>query len=179
MRNVQISLKKVSFQFNLILIVGLACEDCLRASGEDLTLAPDTDPIWHPKPEAITQPRQHSKLSSLCIWAIRYYLYSISPKPSEFRRTMFRMCAVIEEFGPTVIECVGGEHPFLAYHVVGQIVRCEFARKKLGDGWGTEKAEKTKFIDIDTNKSSDAIEFIRDGFMRLKKEPRLQLNLNA
>lgn len=89
------------------------------------------------------------------------------------------MCSAIEEFGPTVIGCVGGEHPVLAYHIVGQIVRCEFARKKLGDGWGTEKAEKTRFFDIDTNRSLDATEFIRDGFMRLKKESRLQLNLNA
>ena len=61
----------------------------------------------------------------------------------------------------------------IAYGVFGQFVRCNFAREMLGQEWGSEKAEKSVFIDTKANRSLGAVEFIRDGFLPLP------LNINS
>lgn len=80
---------------------------------------------------------------------------------------MFRMCITILEFGSTVIRCLEDEYPLIADGVFGQFVRCHFARDVLGEDWGKEKAEKSRFIDTLTNRTLGGIDFIRDGFLQL------------
>ena len=80
---------------------------------------------------------------------------------------MLRMCIAILEFGPTVIRCLEDEYPFITYSVFGQFIRCHFAKNVLGEDWGKEKAEKSRFIDSRTNRTLGSIDFIRDGFLQL------------
>jgi len=74
------------------------------------------------------------------------------------------------EFGPTVIRCSEKDYPVMAFRIYGQLLRCEFAKKKLGSEWGGERGEKSKFVDTYTNQSLNAIEFIRDGFQHVRND---------
>jgi hypothetical protein len=144
--------------------------ECLEAPGEDLTLTPDTDPLWQSNP-ALSQASplaNGTQLSLTCRMAIRYYLHAIGPELPGFKTTLLRICTTILEFGPVVIRCVQEEYPLIAYKIFGQSVRCEFAKDVLGDDWGEEKAEKSKFVDAFTNRTLGAIDFIRDGFVELE-----------
>ena len=151
--------------------LGLPCAECLQATGDDLTLTPDTDPLWRPNPahQPLTTNQTH-RLSLTCRWAIRYYLHAVAPVSNKFPCTMFRMCIAILEFGPTAIRCLEDDYPFIAHSIFGQFIRCQFARYVLGEDWGTEKAEKSKFVDSRTNRTLGGIDFIRDGFLQLSNQ---------
>jgi len=83
---------------------------------------------------------------------------------------MARMCTTILEFGPTVIGCLDDDFGLMKYKLLGQIMRCRFAIKVLGDEWGTEQGEKKNFVDNRANHSLTGIEFIRDGFVSFGNE---------
>jgi hypothetical protein len=56
------------------------------------------------------------------------------------------------------------EYPLIVYKIIGQFVRCEFAKSVIGSDWGSEKAEESRFMDVYTNHTLEAIDFVRDGF---------------
>jgi hypothetical protein len=149
----------------ILLISGLPCADCLDASGNDLTLTPDTDPLWIPNPD-FKVPSPSDRFSPMCRWAIRFYLYAVNPNRSD--NTMHRMCSSITEFGSTAIVCLAKDFPEVALTAMGQYVRCCYAKKALGKEWGTEKGEETVFMNAPTDASMSAVDFIRDGFQQLK-----------
>lgn len=74
------------------------------------------------------------------------------------------MCTVILEFGPIVIRCLEFEYPLIVYEIIGQFIRCEFAKNALGSDWGSERAEISKFMDVYTNRTLSAVDFVRNGF---------------
>lgn len=150
---------------SILLISGLPCADCLNASGKDLTLTPDTDPLWIPNPDFQVS-SSSNRFSPVCRWAIRFYLYAVNPNRSD--NTMYRMCSSITEFGSTAIICLAEDFPEVALTAMGQYVRCCYAKKALGEEWGTEKGEETVFMDAPTNASMSAVDFIRDGFQLSK-----------
>jgi len=80
------------------------------------------------------------------------------------------MCTAILEFGPTVMECLDDDFGSIKYKLLGQLMRCRFAIRVLGDQWGTEQGEKKNFEDKRANHSMTGIEFIRDGFVSFGNE---------
>ena len=83
---------------------------------------------------------------------------------------MARMCSTIEIFGPLVMECLNGEFASVQYRCLGQIVRCQVARRVLGVDWGTEAGERRTWDDLRTNHSLSGIDFIREGFVSFGNE---------
>jgi hypothetical protein len=85
--------------------------------------------------------------------------------------TLFRMCTIIFEFGPTTIKCLELIWPLFAYGAYGQLLRCQYARDILGEDWGSQKAEKSRFFDGRTNKTLDGVDFIQEGFEIFRGDP--------
>jgi len=66
-----------------------------------------------------------------------------------------------------VIKCLEPIDMPIACLVYRQYCRCNFAKSTLGEDWGTEKAEKSNFVDPRTNKTSGPVDFIKNGFPSL------------
>jgi hypothetical protein len=71
------------------------------------------------------------------------------------------------------MDCLNEEFASVQYRCLGQIVRCQFARRMLGEEWGTEAGERRTFDDLRTNHSLSGMEFIRDGFVSFGNESGL------
>lgn len=158
------NIKIEGISFHQVIMIGLECADCLRASGKDLNLTPDTDPIWYPNPASIPTVNYTYQFSATCRRAIGFYLYAVAPDSSSLQPTLLRICTTILEFGPVIIQCLKQEYPLMAYRIFGQFVRCEVTKELLDSVWGSEKAEKSEFTDGYSNQTLNAIDFIRDGF---------------
>jgi len=52
----------------------------------------------------------------------------------------------------------------MACSVFGQYCRCRLVKSLLCGYWGTDRAEKSMYTDICTNKTKNAVDFIREGF---------------
>jgi len=156
---------------------GFPCADCMRATGEDLTLTAERDPLFPPYPSRPAN--ETSSFSRECRWSIRFYLHALAPDTSTTPRTMTRMCGIIVKWGPMTIVCIKDQFPEIAYQFFGQLVRCEFAMVILGSDWGTEKAEESIFIDAYTNRTARAADFITEGFPPMPDGSRRSLKEEA
>jgi hypothetical protein len=165
------------FMSTVRLIPGFPCADCMRATGEDLTLTAERDPLFPPYPSRPAN--ETSSFSRECRWSIRFYLHALAPDTSATPHTMTRMCNIIVKWGPMTIVCIKDQFPEIAYQFFGQLVRCEFAMEILGNDWGTEKAEESIFIDAYTNRTARAADFITEGFPPMPDGSRRSLKEEA